>query len=188
MNTKHDIIDATLKLMKIEGVNRKVEVESNQLENILEANYSVSLDDVKKEQIITKLKNEYSFGQLLNAKMSENQKTSIELAKEIKFPKLQLLQLVEDKVYANNVPVKKIKQLIVALNISFENAEKAIRKSFDMIVQNQKSNHWRRSTQLSYRRNARSSGTNNSYSSQKSGIYENEQALEKYLEHLKQLM
>lgn len=188
MNIKYDIIDTTLKLVDKEDIDIRTEVENLQLEQILKSNYSVQLNNSKREQMIANLQDKYSFGQLVNVKISEYQTTANELAKEIRLSKPQLVQLLEDKVYANNIPVKKLKRLLTTLNISFEKAEKAIRKSFEILISNQTERRWKANTQLSFRRNATNNSTRNSYSNHKSGIYENEQSLEKYLEHLKELI
>ena len=188
MNTHYDIIDTAIKLVNAGDRNIRTEVESIQLEQILEADYSVQINSSRREQMIVRLKEAYSFGQLLNVKLSEYQTTSEKLAREVRLSKSQLAQLIEDKVYANNVPVKKLKRLLVALNISFEKAEKAIRKSFDMIVLNQSEKNWNTHSQLAFRRNSKTSNAKNNYSNQKSGIYENQEALDNYLEHLKELI
>jgi len=82
---------------------------------------------------LEKLMHTLSFGQLLQRSMAAQQLDARALAKTAGLPDAVITDLINDTTYTNNVPVKLFRQLLVQLNLSFEQVKAAVLKTFDLL-------------------------------------------------------
>ena len=195
-NIKIDPIDEALRLIYLESSsNAENSFSVLQLENILEAGYSTEISAADKEAILNKLykyASSESFGDLIVEAISKKATTSQSLAQELKIPEAVIMDLKEDKVFTNNVPVVFVKNILQFLDITFQKAQAAILKTFELLKSQaviEEVNF--RSMQPAFRKiyyasREASAWSNNMAESR--DLFENEEALKKYLIRLDELM
>ena len=114
------------------------------------------------------------------------------VAHESELPIEVIQDLKGDLVYTNNIPINLFRKLLSILNISFASAESAVRKTFE-ILQHQVSGRTNSYSGFNptYRKGHLTSKEellkNNSRSDGKE-LFENKEALDKYLLRLNELM
>lgn len=194
MNKKLEIdpIDEALRLIYLESSN---ETSSKDLERILNSEYSAHLDENKKKTLIDGLYQNLlipSFGKLLTDVMDANQSSANNLSLKTKLPETLIEELRTDSTITNNVPVMYIKQILEALNIPFEQARKAILKTFELLKsQTSMEDFLGKEYQPAFRKSyyhTRENINKSSNMSESKDLFENEVALNNYLARLKELM
>ncbi|MFQ5640077.1 MAG: hypothetical protein ACE5IR_19025, partial [bacterium] len=153
---------------------------------------SITLSEGKKELLFNKLLQRVdtipTLGYLLNKQIEKTNYDLVKLSDEIKFPLERLNKLLEDLVLPNSVPVRIMKKLLVGLNIPFELAEKAILNSFRVLRLKQSTEeNLEKLIPASYRKTSASALSDmklRTYSAGNRGLFENEDALRKYLNRL----
>lgn len=191
MREKYDILDESLKLVWLEsetiGERSK---EEDDLQRVLSETYKTRMTHSQKERMQSKLlrKNSPSFGALLQNALSGFAADLSALASKTGLLPSQLDDLVQDKIPVNSVPVVFLKDLLGALNIPFSAASNAILKTFDAIKERESQFHVGGAFSPSFKRNQRESNGLTPTVGRSSELYENEDAMHQYLEHLKTLM
>lgn len=195
-NTKIDPIDEALRLIYLESSsNADNSFSSVQLQNILTAEYNTQIADAGKEAILSKLYNyatTASFGDLLLEAMNTKNITAQTLSQELKIMETVIEDLKGDKIFTNNVPVVFVKNILKALDISFKKAETAILKTFELLKSQaviEEVNF--RSMQPAFRKGYYAFRENSAWSNnmaESRDLFENEEALKKYLFRLDELM
>lgn len=195
-NIKVDAIDEALKFAYLSADTEQNNIvnSSEQLNYIIDTDYQVELSDELALKMIGKLYEKLavdSLGILLtNALKDSNMKTK-DLATEVSLPVATIEQLKEDIILANSIPVISFKNLLKKLQIPFDKAEQAINKTFHMLKNEASfSPSVIGSLQLSYRR--RNTSTASAFNtkaskSERQYLFQNEEALNKYLKRLGEL-
>lgn len=195
-NIKIDPIDEALRLIYLESSSTADNAFSSaQLQHILETDYKIQIADADKETILNKLysyASSASFGDLLLEAMHHKNISVQTLSQELKIMESVIDDLKTDKIFTNNVPVVFIKNILQALGISFKKAETAILKTFELLKSQaviEEVNF--RSMQPAFRKGYYASRENSTWSSnmaESRDLFENEEALKKYLLRLNELM
>lgn len=189
-----DPLDEALRLLVLENAD---ELEFNQTVKgmvFMEENIEVEMSAVGKEKLIsslTSLLTSPSFGDIIKAQMEKVQLDATRLSQETQLPETLIEELTMDRFYVNNVPIKFFKRLLNTLQITFESAESAVRKTFTMLQSQQ--NDYAASVLLrpSFRKSLMVSSdevTDMMTSNKGKELFENKEALDKYLQRLNELM
>jgi len=111
------------------------------------------------------------------------------LIEKVHVPLSVMENLLTDKIYANTVPVGFMKNILSILEIPFDEAASAIRESFDSLKVQPSYNvaGARPMARKSNHRKTNSSAVRIGNSKTKA-LFENEEALNKYLNHLEQII
>lgn len=184
-----DTIDKAIKLLYLSDN----ELNSNHTDVILNKEYETKMSDKQKQRMLMQLKQKhvtaYTFGNVLTQAMEAKKWNVQSLIEKVHVPLNVMENLLTDKTYANTVPVGFMKNILLILEIPFNEAANAIRKSFDSLkVQPsykvagtrpmaRKSNHRKTSVNIAQTGNSKTKA-----------LFENEKALNKYLNHLEQIM
>lgn len=130
-----------------------------------------------------------SLGHVLADAIAETKSEESELAHRIRIPVTVLQDLLSDNIYTNNVPIVLFKNLLLALNISFENAKKGIEKTFSMLQgQTELAFGYSAASPAFRRRSQHTSFVPASSHVDGRELFENKEALGKYLKRLEELM
>ena len=191
-----DPVDEALKLVYLSSSSNESEFldASVQLKNIISVDYESQPSNEASSKMIDKLYEKLSvdsLGVLITNAVSKANVKREELAEKSNLPVSTIEQLQADKVLANSIPVISFRNLLKSLQIPFDKAEKAINKTFQ-ILKNEFafSPATLGSLQLSYRRRNASVATSFNTKASKSEsqyLFQNEEALQKYLKRLKEL-
>lgn len=196
MNTsKIDAFDEALRVIFLESAKEgDVEILQMQMAIILPST-EIVMSDQKKDLLLQKLNamiTSLSFGQLLQQTMQKISVSEALAAEKSSLPVNVIQDLKGDVIYTNNVPIKLLKNLLTVLNISFKSVESAIRKTFEML-QNQafSKNDSFSGFSPAFRKGyfvSRETFSNKTSKTDGKELYENKEALEKYLTRLNELM
>lgn len=135
-----------------------------------------------------------SLGMLLREKIAESKLGLEQIAQETNLPVQVLSSALDDKIYTNNIPVILLINLLKRLKISFNAAEKSIRRTFEMLHTPLTDNVQRSGFSPAFRRgsayhnNEVEHGIGSLSSSDGRDLYENEEALNKYITQLDELL
>lgn len=195
-NIKVDAIDEALKFayLNADAEQNIIVNPSQQLNYILNTDYPVQLSDELSSKMIGKLYEKLavdSLGILLINALKDTNIKSDDLAAEVSLPATTIEQLKEDSILANSIPVISFRNLLKKLQIPFDKVEQAINKTFHMLKNEASfSPSVIGSLQLSYRR--RNAGTASAFNtkaskSERQYLFQNEEALNKYLKRLGEL-
>jgi len=188
-----DPIDEALRFVYLNAEQNTIDT-SVELNRITEAKYPVVISAEKAKEMIKSLYENLAVDSLGVLITNALEKTNIkveEAARESRLPITTLEQLQADVILANSIPVISLKTLLKALKIPFNKAEEAIMKTFH-ILKNEMvfSPATINSMQLTYRRrNAKGASSFNTKAnkSEKQYLFQNEEALTKYLKRLDEL-
>lgn len=195
-NIKVDAIDEALKFAYLSADTEQNNIvnSSEQLNYIIDTDYQVELSDELALKMIGKLYEKLavdSLGILLTNTLKDSNMKTKDLATEVSLPVVTIEQLKEDTILANSIPVISFKNLLKKLQIPFDKAEQAINKTFHMLKNEASfSPSVIGSLQLSYRRrNASTASAFNTKTSksERQYLFQNEEALNKYLKRLGEL-
>lgn len=192
---KIDPIDEALKLVYL---NTKPEENTInpilEFKRITETEYPYDISSEKGETMIKLLYEKLavdSLGELISKAIEKENISISEISKDSSLPASTIEQLQTDSIFANSIPIILLKNLLKRLQISFNKAQESIIKSFH-ILKNEAafSSSSINTVQLSYKkRNAEivSSFANKTKKSENQNLFQNEEALNKYLNRLSEL-
>lgn len=189
---KIDAIDEALRIVVLEHAKDCQPAESEiQMARILLAD-GPEMTPSRHEQMIDRLFStafQPSLGNVLADAVAETKSEAFELSNRLRIPVTVLQDLLSDKIYTNNVPIVLFKNLLLALNISFENAKKGIEKTFSMLQGQTELGFGYSAVNPAFRRRSQQNSVL-PVSSHADGreLFENKEALDKYLKRLEELM
>jgi transcriptional regulator with XRE-family HTH domain len=141
------------------------------------------------DHLLTQTAKSPSFGQLLYDYIQAKNYTPEKLASQVKLSQERIHGLLKDELSTNLIPVKRLKRLLKTLEISFDEVETAIWKTYEIVKESQSGAQKKGNYQVSFRKsfgkNTRVKGTGEADSR---NLYQNEEALDKYLNRLKELL
>ncbi len=166
-----------------------------EMQLILSSSAEITMNEDKKALLIQKLNAviaPLSFGQLLHQAMQNMNANEDVIAEKSKIPVSVVEDLKNDAIYTNNVPIVLFKSLLSALNLSFKSVETSIRKTFEIlqsqvVVKNDNQSGFSPAFRKGYYA-SRESFSKNSPKTDGKELFENKEALEKYLSRLDELM
>lgn len=193
---KTDAIDEALKIifLNTDTDNNNVTDPAMQLKYIIEADYPNQMDEKLSAKMIDRLYNKLAVDSLgiLMAKALKNKNMDVsKLSEEVNLPITTIEQLQEDTILANSIPVISFKNLMRILEIPIDKVTQAVIKTFHLLKNEVAfSPAAIGGLQCSYRRrNARTTSSLNTKAgrSEKQYLFQNEEALNKYLKRLEEL-
>jgi hypothetical protein len=195
MNNRIDITDEALRIFYLESAKEADDhIAGREISQILELQPDEALSQDSEKNLMERLRDvllNMSLGQLIQDRMQHAAISEDSLAETSHLPVDMIREIVEDKIYANNIPVMILKDLLKGLKISFEKAERAIHKTFDILQQQnlEKSNF--SAFNPSFRKSVYISKDMISDLAPKTDgkeLFENKLAMEKYLSRLNELL
>jgi len=195
MNNRIDITDEALRIFYLESAKEANDkIAEREISHILQLELSEQPNPVHEKNLMEKLLGvlvNMSLGQLIQKRMEESAVSEESLAEISHLSVDMIKEIAEDKIYANNIPVVILKDLLKGLKISFEKAERAIHKTFDILQQQnlEKSNF--SAFNPSFRKSVYISKDIISDIAPKTDgkeLFENKLAMEKYLNRLSELL
>ena len=193
---KINVLDESLRLAWLENSKEAdSNVSDKDLKIILKGVYNSSMSQEKKQLLIDKLFSKLSslsLGQLISDSIELKSLSDDDVAIQTNLPVNIIEELKTDAIFPNNIPVILFKDLLKILDISFQTAEHAVWKTFD-IIKNRAflSRQDFKQAQPAFRHNQNSSHESfikiNSISDGRE-LFENEDSLKKYLQKLDTLM
>jgi hypothetical protein len=189
------ILDQALRILYLENASHmtddQIEIELARMQRIP----SVEMSNELRDKLFSKLSQTLaskSLGQVISEKVSELQINLTELSRVSKLPEDMLKGLQEDEIYTNNIPIVLLRDLLKRLQITFQEAEKSILKTFEILQSKLIDHKMPASPYPSYRRGIYVSKDSSSLLGKKRSegkeLFENKDALEKYLGRLHELM
>jgi len=188
-----EIIDEALRILSIEMAANDRHAD-RELSLILSNDSFVEMPSAHKEKLFTALNtlvNAPSLGQVIQERLLQMNITRAQLSETVKLPAQVIDGLVSDDLYTNNIPIVLFRNLLNYLNIKFTNAEKSIRKTFELL-QSKVLNHDPSVALVPSFRTSLYTSKSITFPSRKTmdgkELFENKEALEKYLNRLNQLL
>jgi hypothetical protein len=131
-----------------------------------------------------------SLGVILKEAMSAHKFSKETLSAETSLPVHVLGDLLEDQIYPNNVPIMLFRQLLNQLHITFTAAESAILTTFRKLQDQVREPVYQVSSPIYRKRHFLTKGAQSGGVAKRDGkeLYENKEALDKYLHRLKELL
>ncbi|MEP6676767.1 MAG: hypothetical protein ABJA78_16525 [Ferruginibacter sp.] len=191
VNNKINALDEALKILWLESIPKVGEKEcAKEVELILAEGIDINMDAEKQKQLINKLFGTISgvsLGELISqAIVAQNIEVS-NLAVETGLTLNSIADLKQDAVFPNNIPVLLLDRFFQRLHISIESVKDSIWKTFEILQRKEIVDN---SPGLIFARKGRGGMLENLINKKMSGreLYENKEALEKYLVKLEELM
>ena len=191
---KINTLDEALRIIYLERAkDLGDEIISTQMKLILDSQ-GPEMERSKYESLLDRLSSEAyapSLGQLLSRAIVNSGLDNAIVALKTRLPLSVVEQLTNDSIYTNNVPIVFFKSLLSTLNISFSAAEKSIRKTFRMLQGQTLSKPGISSLSPAFRKGLylnREAIPKNTYDTEGKELFENKEALDKYLFRLNELM
>ena len=193
---KIDTLDETLRVIFLESAKDvNISASDKEMKLILFSSPNVLMTEDKKALLMQKLNAliaSLSFGQLLQQAILNMNINDDAVAEKSNIPLSVIHDLRNDAIYTNNVPIVLFKNLLSVLNLSFTSVEAAIRKTFEVLQSQVAAKHNNLSGfSPAFRKGyytSRETFSKNSPKSDGKELFENKEALEKYLTRLKELM
>jgi hypothetical protein len=194
-NNDNAILNQALRILYLENATRVREDQiAKELMRIQQVQ-SVEMSNELRDKLFSNLSQTLaskSLGQVISSKISELQLNLVELSKVSKLPEDMLKGLKDDEIYTNNIPIVLLRDLLKRLQITFQEAEKSILKTFEILQSKLIDHKIAGSPYPSYRRGIYVSKDSSSLLGKKrhdgKELFENKDALEKYLNRLHELM
>lgn len=193
---KTDAIDEALKIVFLNSDkdNNSVIEPATQLKYIIEADYPNQMNEELSKKMSDRLYNKLavdSLGILVDRALKSKNMDVSKLSEDVNLPIATIEQLQEDTILANSIPVISFKNLMRILEIPIDKVTHAVIKTFH-VLRNEVafSPASISSLKCSYRRrNARATSSLNTKAgrSEKQYLFQNEEALNKYLKRLEEL-
>ena len=194
LKNKVDPFDETLRLLWLKNAgNADPNTSAKELNFILDTNYYTDIDEAKEKLMIDKIFekiNTPSFGQLISETAKTKSISNDTIAEQSKLPVEIIVALQEDTIFPNNIPVRLFKNILNLLDISIDSAKKAIWKTFSIVKNREFTESHSLLLQPSFRHNNFSKQLSPKASNGTDGreLFENEDALKKYISKLNELM
>lgn len=188
-----DPLEEIMRVMYLDQV-RTMNADELQLElsRIQDSNQGTTASD-KKEMMIARLSAvmmQPSFGQLIQKAIEEKHLHEEMLTEKTGLSSLVIGELKSDTVYPNNVPIQLFKKLVIALGLPFSSVKNAVLKTFEEL-KHQASLRDFTGYSPAYRKGYLRAGndqTRKDHYDDGKELFENEEALNKYLNRLEELM
>lgn len=193
-NNHIDMLDETLKIFFLESAKTDETGLYQELSVILSNNQPVEMPDAMRLKLISRLKDvlqQVSFGQLITEAIQKNNIEAENLAQLTGLPVPVLKELQADTVFTNNVPIVFLKKLLHSLNISYQVAEQAIRNTFELLQHRIPSSSSFNGVTPAFKKgnpSSRESFIKNLPKTSGKELFQNEEALNRYLNRLNDLM
>lgn len=188
-----DSMQEALRIIYLEDAKEHLVSAEKQMAFLLSS--QTQMKDDKKELLLKKLGDvmcSLTFGQLLQHSIHQLGISETLIIEKTDLPVTVIKELKEDAIYTNNIPIVFLKRLLVQLNLSFSSAEQAIRKTFDSLQRQAvvKINSYSGFSPAFRKGNdsSRQSITDSRMKTDGKELFENEEALNKYLARLDNLM
>lgn len=187
---KIDILDEALRILYLEG-------SADDVKNLSRIQFIKGLPqmpDARKELLLSKLKSLSAvptLGQAISEKLQQLNMQPGQLAESSSLPVRVVNDLIEDNIYTNNVPIIFFKNLLKKINISFTQAEKSIRKTFELLQSKSINPQSLQTFQPAFRKGmfgGNEDGPTHFHRSDGKELYENKEALDNYLNRLSELL
>lgn len=193
-NNHIDMLDETLKIFFLESTKTDETALHQELSVILSNNQLVEMPDAMRLKLMNRLKDvlqQVSFGQLITEALQKNSIEPDNLAELTGLPVPVLKELQTDAVFTNNVPIVFLKKLLQTLNISYQVAEQAIRNTFELLQHSVPSSASFNGVTPAFKKGnlfSRESFIKNMPKTSGKELFQNEEALNRYLNRLNELM
>ena len=192
---RQNAIDSAVRALLLNDPDLMDSMEtSSMMDFIMQQPVSAEID-VKAEQVLLDgLRAELlqkSFGELIAGQMTAQALTEAELAQRSRLPLQVIGDIRKDKLFTNNIPVMLIKNLVEILQLTFSEVEQAVYKTFDLLKSQAEPRSPVGTAMPAYRKGIFISRQMISESHNISGskdLFENREALEKYMLRLKDLL
>lgn len=192
---KIDPVDEALKLVTLYTENQdEKDSQGLTLLNIISIDYKSQPSTIASERMIDELFKKLSvdsFGVLINKELKKVKMDARGLSERSGLPVFTIEQLQNDRILANSIPVIHFKNLLKALQIPFNAASESIFKTFELIKnESTLSMSFIGSSKFAYRRKSisvPSSVSSKNSLTESQVLFQNEEALKKYLNRLKEL-
>lgn len=196
MNEKNhiDMLDETLKIFFLESAKTDETALHQELSVILSNNQLVEMSYAMRLKLMNRLKDvlqQVSFGQLITEAIQKSNIEPDHLAELTGLPVPVLKELQTDAVFTNNVPIVFLKKLLHSLNISYGVAEHAIRNTFELLRHRMPSSASYNGMTPTFKKgnlSSRESFIKNMPKTSGKELFQNEEALSRYLNRLNELM
>lgn len=189
---KADILDEVLKMLYFQSVtDASAERELSRITNEFP---TVEMSPVQKAKLFERLAAidpANTLGEIISNRLKELHLEPEQLSRNTSLPLNVIHELMEDKIYTNNVPIMFFRNLLKRLAISFEEAEKSIRKTFALLQENISIPTSTNGVNPAFRKGPHILGVTNMDAHSKGDsreLYENKEALDKYLTRLNELL
>ena len=189
---KADILDEVLKVLYLESLtDASAEKEVLRITSNI---HTVEMSPVQKAKLFERLgaiEKVNTLGEMIAMKLQELHLEPLQLSQSTSLPLPVVHDLIEDKIYTNNVPIMFFRNLLKQLGISFQQAEKSIRKTFALLQENIASPSSANVLNPAFRKGSHILGGSNMDAHTKGDskeLYENKEALDKYLTGLNHLI
>lgn len=193
-NNHIDMLDETLKIYFLESAKTDETVLHQELSVILSNDKLVEMSNAMRLKLMSRLKDvlqQVSFGQLITEAIQKNNIEAEALAEQTGLPVPVLNELQADTVFTNNVPIVFLKKLLHSLNISYQVAEQAIRNTFELLQHRIPSSASFNGVTPAFKKgnlSSRESFIKNMPKTSGKELFQNEEALNRYLNRLNELM
>lgn len=191
-NIRRNNFDEALRLIWFDSAD----IDESIVSDILNTNYHLQMSSDLQAEMMIQL--EYhllnkSFGNLLSEQMIVQSINVNNLTDLTKIPNTLIEDILEDRILTNNIPVFFVKTLLKILNVQFKDAQKAILRTFEIIKSSQfgMNGGFAMTQQPSFRKQGSVNRTLNDWTTLNSDnreLFENKDALNKYLLRLNDLM
>ncbi len=188
-----EILDEALRVLNLEMAADDANAD-RELSLILSNEASVDMPSNQKEKLFMALSMVVmapSLGQVVQERIKQMDITTAQLSEGVKLPVQVIDGLISDDLYTNNIPIVLFKNLLNYLNIKFSTAEKSIRKTFELL-QSKVFNHDANVALVPSFRSSLYTAKSIAIPSQRTTdgkeLFENKEAMEKYLNRLSELL
>lgn len=192
MEKNTDILDEALKVVYLESITDAA--AESELSRITSMAPAVEMAAAQKEKLFERLsviESVSTLGEVISNKLRELHLEPEQLSQSTSLPLPVVHNLLKDKIYTNNVPIMFFRNLLKQLNISFQQAEKSIQKTFELLQEKTAKASTGHRLNPAFRKGPHILGmTNTDVHAKGDGreLYENKEALNKYLTRLYQLL
>lgn len=181
---KYDIIDGVL-------LKRFLEKDDfDNLESVLSDKHEeIEINHEKRSKILDKLLNLYekpTFGTLLGHLERQDVQR---IADEVGISKDQLQRIYRDEILINRIPITRLKVFLETLNLTFEKVRDSIIRSSEVLSSQSKAMVLDKKIGIAFKRKISEGNSTVSWGNDfKSDLFDNDEALNKYLNKLNELM
>jgi len=197
MNSVNNIdrLDEVLRLIYFDQVrNMNAEQLQQELYKVLESNHE-TVSSVKEQVIIsglTALMRQPTFGQLIERVMTEQNIGEELLTEKTGLGQRLINELRKDCIYPNNIPIQVFKKLVLALELPYNLIKSTVLKTYEQLkhqaLLNDATAHGFAPTFRKGYEQLNSGAVNADNDNDGNELFENEEALNKYLNRLEELM
>lgn len=192
-DNKIDRLDEIMRMIYLDQIGTMEADELQQeLSKLQEGNKEI-VASANKELMLKRLDmvmQQLSFGELIEAAMQKQQMAEAMLVEKTGLSSPVMEELRHDAVYPNNVPIQLLKNLAIALKLPYALVRAAVLKTFGLLRQQDALKDFMGYTPAFRKghQSFNSGGLQKDHDGDGKELYENEEALNKYLNRLEELM